>query len=69
MNRGLDKGKMGNMEDGGGGRERLLNIYIHVQRAGKEIKISTNSACPTKVVPFREANSEYSKSLSCKNIP
>ena len=68
MNRGLDKGKMGNMEDGRG-RERLLNIYIRVQRAGKEIKISTNSACPTKVVPFREANSEYSKSLSCKNIP
>ena len=67
MNRGLDKGKMGNMEDGGG--ERLLNIYIRVQRAGKEIKIFTNSACPTKVVPFREANSEYSKSLSCKNIP
>ena len=68
MNRGLDKGKMGNMEDGRG-RKRLLNIYIRVQRAGKEIKISTNSACPTKVVPFREANSEYSKSLSCKNIP
>ena len=68
MNRGLDKGKMGNMEDGRG-RERLLIIYRRVQRAGKEIKISTNSACPTKVVPFREANSEYSKSLSCKNIP
>ena len=59
---------MGNMEDGGGAGE-IAKYYIRVQRAGKEIKISTNSACPTKVVPFREANSEYSKSLSCKNIP